>query len=121
MRDLEIHRKALNKLFRELRSIVPFPDDPDATDILLNPAVEGELPLGGYCFKGLTPPIVSNPVFAIRKKALLVFTITDYADKGSMPLEQQAVIESAILTRKHTTIANTQEISIFNWPITRPY
>ena len=166
MRDLEIHRKTLNKLSRELRPIAAFLDDPGVTDILLNPdgriwldtidrgkfptevtmdpmaaatligtiasmlgtvvtethpVVEGELPLDGNRFEGLIPPIVANPVFAIRKKALLVFTLSDYVERGSMTAEQHGVIESAILTRKHTTIADTQEISIFDWPITRAY
>ncbi|MBU2834421.1 P-type conjugative transfer ATPase TrbB [Acidithiobacillus thiooxidans] len=144
MRDLEIHRKALNKLSRELRPIADFLDDPDVTDILLNPdgriwldtidrgkfptetvmapmaaatligtvasllgtiateahpVVEGELPIDGNRFEGLIPPIVSNPVFAIRKKALLVFTLSDYVEKGSMTPEQQGVIETAISDR----------------------
>ncbi|MDA8154630.1 MAG: P-type conjugative transfer ATPase TrbB [Acidithiobacillus sp.] len=149
MRDLEIHRKALNKLSRELRPIAAFLEDPGVTDILLNPdgriwldtidrgkfptdvtmdpmaagtligtiasmlgtvvtethpVVEGELPLDGNRFEGLIPPIVANPVFAIRKKALLVFTLADYVEKGSMTPEQHSVIESAILTRKNILI-----------------
>ena len=99
MRDLEIHRKALNKLSRELRPIAAFLEDPGVTDILLNPdgriwldtidrgkfptevtmlctivaethpVVEGELPLDGNRFEGLIPHIVPNNLFDICKKA----------------------------------------------------
>ncbi|MHB8201921.1 hypothetical protein [Acidithiobacillus sp.] len=98
MCDLEIHRKALNKLSRELRPIAVFLDDPGVTDIFLNP--DGRIWLDGNRFEGLIPSIVSNPVFAIRKKALIVFTLADYVEKGSMTPEQHGVIESAILTRQ---------------------
>src|SRR5579862_3248820 len=40
-----------------------------------NPILECELPLDGSRFEGLIPPVVSAPVFAIRRKALTVFTL----------------------------------------------
>lgn len=46
------------------------------------PIVEGELPLDGSRFEGLSAPVVGAPTFAIRKKASLVFTLEDYRDKG---------------------------------------
>jgi P-type conjugative transfer ATPase TrbB len=47
-----------------------------------NPILEGEFPLDGSRLEGILPPIVRTPVFAIRKKALKVFTLEDYRAKG---------------------------------------
>ena len=47
-----------------------------------NPIVEGEFPLDGSRLEGIVPPIVRAPVFAIRKKALRVFTLEDYRARG---------------------------------------
>ena len=47
-----------------------------------NPILEGEFPLDGSRLEGLLPPIVRAPVFAIRKKALRVFTLEDYRSRG---------------------------------------
>lgn len=43
-----------------------------------NPILECELPLDGSRFEGLTPPVVTNTTFAIRKKAIKIFTLEDY-------------------------------------------
>jgi type IV secretion system protein VirB11 len=47
-----------------------------------NPILEGEFPLDGSRLEGILPPIVRSPVFAIRKKALKVFTLEDYRARG---------------------------------------
>lgn len=47
-----------------------------------NPILEGEFPLDGSRLEGIFPPIVRAPVFAIRKKALKVFTLEDYRARG---------------------------------------
>src|SRR5260363_161261 len=46
------------------------------------PILEGELPLDGSRFEGLIPPVVVQPVFSIRKRAALVFTLEDYEQQG---------------------------------------
>lgn len=46
------------------------------------PILEGEFPLDGSRLEGILPPIARAPVFAIRKKALKVFTLDDYAARG---------------------------------------
>src|SRR5687768_1668003 len=40
-----------------------------------NPILECEFPLDGSRFEALVPPIVSAPIFSIRKKASQVFTL----------------------------------------------
>ena len=42
------------------------------------PILECELPLDGSRFEALIPPLVERVSFALRKKALLVFTLEDY-------------------------------------------
>lgn len=39
------------------------------------PIVEGELPLDGSRFAGQLPPVVGAPTFAIRKRAIAIFTL----------------------------------------------
>jgi Flp pilus assembly CpaF family ATPase len=42
--------------------------------------LEGELPLDGSRFAGQLPPVVPAPTFAIRKKAVAIFTLGQYVD-----------------------------------------
>jgi Flp pilus assembly CpaF family ATPase len=46
------------------------------------PAVAGVLPRSGERFQGLLPPLAERPVFTIRKRASIVFTLEDYVTKG---------------------------------------
>lgn len=45
------------------------------------PILEGEFPLDNSRFEGLIAPVVAKPTFAIRKKAVNVFTLEAYRDK----------------------------------------
>jgi len=47
-----------------------------------NPILEGEFPLDGSRLEGLIHPIVRQPVFAIRKKAVAIFSLDDYVKAG---------------------------------------
>jgi type IV secretion system protein VirB11 len=47
-----------------------------------NPILETELPTDGSRFEGLIPPVVRQPVFAIRQRPRCVFTLTDYEGAG---------------------------------------
>ena len=47
-----------------------------------NPILEGEFPLDGSRLEGILPPIVRAPIFAIRKKAVKIFTLEDYRARG---------------------------------------
>lgn len=63
-----------------------------------NPIVEGELPnfapFNGARFEGLIPPVVGNPVFAIRKKASMIYPLEQYIDSGILPLNFKKGISS---------------------------
>jgi type IV secretion system protein VirB11 len=70
-----------------------------------NPILECELPLDGSRFEALIPPLVSQPTFTIRKKALLIFTLQDYVDKGIITPAQKETIEEAVRNRENILVA----------------
>ena len=69
-----------------------------------NPILECELPLDGSRFEGLIPPVVSAPVFAIRRKAAAIFSLADYAAAGIMTEGQKTIIEWAAANRENILI-----------------
>ena len=66
------------------------------------PILEGELPLDGSRFAGQLPPVVPAPTFAIRKKAIAIFTLDQYVERGVMTARQRAVLIEAV--RAHRNI-----------------
>jgi P-type conjugative transfer ATPase TrbB len=69
------------------------------------PRVSAELPETGERFEGLLPPVVAAPAFAIRKPAVAVFTLDDYAAAGIMTLAQAAVVRRAVAERRNILVA----------------
>jgi type IV secretion system protein TrbB len=67
-----------------------------------NPSIECELPLDGSRFAGQIPPLVTAPVFAVRKRASRVFTLGQYVEAGIMTPKQKEFLCSAI--RDHRNI-----------------
>ena len=70
-----------------------------------SPIVEGELPLDGNRFEGILPPVSAAPVFVIRKRPQLIYTLEDYVTSEIMRPWHAAVIRTAITTRANTVIA----------------
>lgn len=62
-----------------------------------NPFVEGELPLNGERFEGIAPPVTESAIFAIRKKAIRVFTLDDYVRTGVLKFKEAEVLRVAIV------------------------
>ena len=76
-------------------------------DVVVNaehPVLEGTLMLDGSRFEGLVPPLVAAPIFAIRKKAAMIFTLDDYVSKGIMRDDQAAAIRKAVIDRENVLI-----------------
>jgi P-type conjugative transfer ATPase TrbB len=67
-----------------------------------NPMIEGEFPLDNSRFAGQLPPIVSSPTFAIRKKAIKIFTLEQYVETGVLSPRHSDVIKDAV--HKHRNI-----------------
>lgn len=70
-----------------------------------SPRVSAELPESGERFEGLIPPIVAAPAFAIRKPAVAVFTLDDYAAAGIMSPTEATVLRQAVADRKNVLVA----------------
>ena len=65
-----------------------------------NPVISAELPSDGSRFQGMLPPIVANPTFTIRKKAILVYTLEQYVESKIISLKQYETILNAIAQKK---------------------
>jgi type IV secretion system protein VirB11 len=70
-----------------------------------SPRVSAELPETGERFEGLLPPVVAAPTFAIRKPAVAVFTLDDYARKGIMTAGQAGLLRKAVAERRNILVA----------------
>ncbi|MBA3677546.1 MAG: P-type conjugative transfer ATPase TrbB [Sphingosinicella sp.] len=70
-----------------------------------SPRVSAELPEGGERFEGLLPPVVAAPAFAIRKPAVAVFTLDDYAAAGIMSAVHAEALRRGVETRANILVA----------------
>jgi type IV secretion system protein VirB11 len=70
-----------------------------------SPRVSAELPETGERFEGLVPPVVAAPAFAIRKPAVAVFTLDDYAQAGIMTRLQATALRKAVADRRNILVA----------------
>lgn len=70
-----------------------------------HPIVSGELPIEGYRFEGLLPPLVVAPTFTIRKRASMALSLASYVKQSIMTNEEADVIRNAVETRLNIIIA----------------
>ena len=70
-----------------------------------SPRVSAELPEGGERFEGLLPPVVTAPAFAIRKPAVAVFTLDDYAAVGIMRPDAAMALRQGVEARANILVA----------------
>jgi P-type conjugative transfer ATPase TrbB len=70
-----------------------------------SPRVSAELPETGERFEGLLPPVVAAPTFAIRKPAVAVFSLHDYAAAGVMSDLSAEILRCAVTERKNILVA----------------
>ena len=68
------------------------------------PLLEGELPLDGSRFQGVLPPVAAQPVFAIRKKAVQVFTLDDYVAQGLLTETHARAVRTAVAQRRNLLV-----------------
>lgn len=69
------------------------------------PIVEGELPINGYRFEGILPPVSTAPTFVIRKRASQVYSLDDYVKAGILTPAQQKVLVDGVRERRNILIA----------------
>jgi type IV secretion system protein TrbB len=70
-----------------------------------SPRLSAELPPRGERFEGLLPPIVKAATFAIRKPAVAIFTLTQYAVAGIMTAEQADFLREAVARHRNILVA----------------
>lgn len=68
------------------------------------PIVEGEWPLDGSRFAGARSPSVKAPIFAIRKKAVKIFTLDQYVEHRVMTAHQSAVVKQAVADHRNILV-----------------
>ena len=66
-----------------------------------NPSLGAKLPHWGARVQATIPPIVEAPVFALRKPAKLVFSLSDYTERGIMSEREADIILRAVDQRKN--------------------
>ena len=70
-----------------------------------SPIISAELPGSGSRFQGMLPPVVRSPIFTIRKKAIKVFTLSDYVQTGILKEHYAEALMEAVQLRKNILIA----------------
>ena len=70
-----------------------------------SPRVSAELPGSGERFEGLLPPVVTAPVFSIRRPASLPLTLPDYVAAGVMTAAHAAALDLAVRDRANILVA----------------
>lgn len=81
-----------------------------ALDIVVNgdhPVLEGVLPIDGSRFAGVLPPVSRRPIFSIRKRAGLIFTLADYAKSGICTEAQAQVLRDAVRARENVLVVGS--------------
>ena len=68
------------------------------------PILEGEFPIDGSRFAGQLPPVVPFPTFAIRKRAVAIFTLEQYVEKGIMTTAQNVAIRAAVVAHRNILV-----------------
>ena len=68
------------------------------------PILEGEFPLDGSRFAGQLPPVVPQPTFAIRKRAVAIFTLDQYVEAGIMTARQCKSIKAAVKAHRNILV-----------------
>ncbi len=81
-----------------------------ALDIVVNadhPILEGVLPIDGSRFAGVLPPVSARPVFSIRKRASLIFTLDDYVKSGICTERQATLLREAVAERQNILVVGS--------------
>ena len=69
-----------------------------------SPIVSSEIPFNGARFQGWLPPIVENPCFSIRKRALKIFSLQDYLNQGILKPDHYNALKKSVLNRKNILV-----------------
>ncbi len=87
-----------------LKTIASYMDEVLTKD---NPIISCELPIDGSRFQGMISPVVPNPAFSIRKKAISVFSLDEYVKNKIMTPKQKKRIELGIKNHENIVIVGS--------------
>jgi P-type conjugative transfer ATPase TrbB len=68
------------------------------------PVLSAEFPGTGSRFHGVLPPVVSRPVFTIRKKAVMIRPLEEYITDGIMTEAQKEAVIAAVRSKRNILI-----------------
>ncbi|HZZ65951.1 MAG TPA: P-type conjugative transfer ATPase TrbB [Candidatus Baltobacteraceae bacterium] len=71
------------------------------------PLLQGELPFDGSRFQGVVPPVSSVPIFSIRKRAAIVFTLDRYVADGILSRAYAEELRQAVAQRQNILIVGS--------------
>jgi P-type conjugative transfer ATPase TrbB len=69
-----------------------------------HPILECELPFLGHRFEAIIPPVVSAPIFCIRKRASQIYTLDDYIKQDVLTPLQANCLREAVRHRKNVLV-----------------
>lgn len=69
-----------------------------------SPEVSTEIPFHGARFQGWLPPVVKQATFAIRKRAIQVFTLDDYLQMGAITQSAVKALTQAVEDRRNIIV-----------------
>ena len=70
-----------------------------------NPAVSGTLIQTGERFQGILPPVSEAPVFTIRKRPDVIFTLDDYIKSGILSHSHAQLLRQAVKDKNNILVA----------------
>ncbi len=69
-----------------------------------NPSLAARMPIWGARLQACVPPVVTSPVFSLRKPSKVVFTLQDYVEQGILSETQATFLDEAVKTGKNMLI-----------------
>jgi type IV secretion system protein VirB11 len=72
-----------------------------------HPTLQGELPLDGSRVQGVIPPMAPAPLFAIRKRASIVFSLDEYVERGILDARHADELRRAVRERENILIVGS--------------
>lgn len=69
-----------------------------------SPMIATDIPFLGARFQGWLPPVVAQPCFAIRKRALHIFSLEDFVKQQVLTSKAAYFLKDAVLQRKNILI-----------------
>jgi len=81
------------------------------------PILETELPLDGSRFEAIVPPVVRQPVFALRQRPRAIFTLDDYETTGILTDSKDALNRRRHRDEFVATVRGKKHADVIRWAV----